>query len=710
MKSWSSILFCVLIFPVFAQAAGEPSPIGKSVPPRSDGAVLHVDFENYQDNYIGLLNGGVRNLGYPFTETKIKEVAVINDPKVAFAGKRCGYILTDEADQRGRIVFQRRYDAPNLNNDVVAELVYRPVREIPVVLEDFWLWESPCIGLYANGTAESGTWSLDVQDKTGRVKDVVRNLRQTEWVRIIMHKKNRVIDLWVGLPEEEQFIGSYQDMNPGAELGRFKVGEDSESAVRGSGYWDDIRVGKALAPNGKVAPGEVWRDVSKEKPKIQFPIKVGNEKQLFVDDVLIQSQSGLKRVLHPVRKHPNSPLIQWDKPWEQNALYVLPFTVLRDPETKKLRLWYAVYDRVAGKRTYECVAESGNGIEWGKPNLGLFDFKGSRDNNIIREGRSFRVLYDLETKDAAQRYKAIIRDAGFIAGFSPDGLRWQTTTPVLDQAYDATSAHWDPIDSKWIASCKVWYKGRRVRGYAESKNFTDWTDTYFMLDIDDRDPPQDQIYSMSINRYESVYIGMPKIYHLDTDRCDTQLAFSRNAKHWERPDRTPFIPNASQKGDHDYGNIDNPGNWIRVGDELWFYYAGRAALHNEKSDKSDGSVCLATLRQDGFMSMDAAGDDDGILVTQPVVLKGEALYVNADAKGGSIKVEILDDKQQDPTTDEVDVPLFPYLKNKTEAISADNVRQVVKWNGSENLASLNQRTVRLRFHIRKAKLYSIWTE
>lgn len=443
---------------------------------------------------------------------------------------------------------------------------------------------------------------------------------------------------------------------------------------------------------------------------MQSPILVGGEKQLFVDDALIQSQSGLKRTLHGVKKHPKNPLITWDKPWEQAARYVLPFTVLRDADTKKLRLWYAVYNRRAGKRTLECVADSDDGINWTKPNLGLFDYKGSRANNIIREGRSFRVLYDPETTDASQRYKAIIRDAGFIAGFSPDGLRWQTTKPVLDQAYDATSAHWDPVDRKWIASCKVWYKDRRVRGYAESRDLRNWTDTYLMLDTDERDSPHDQLYSMPINRYESVYIGMPKVYHVDTDRCDVQLAFSRNAKSWERPDRTPFVPNSDRRGDYDYGNIDPLENWIRVGDELWFYYSGRASLHNEKSDKSDGWVCMGTLRIDGFRSLDAAGDEEGILVTPPVVLTGHSLYLNADAMGGSIKVEILDDKRQDPTADEVDLPLFPFLKNNSDPIAADKVRQVVTWNGSNSLATLDQRPVRPRFYLSNARLYSFWTE
>jgi hypothetical protein len=279
--------------------------------------------------------------------------------------------------------------------------------------------------------------------------------------------------------------------------------------------------------------------------------------------------------------------------------------------------------------------------------------------------------------------------------------------PAIEQAYDATGFYWDPVGQKWIASCKIFRNGKRARGYAESQDFVHWSDTYLMLTTDEQDHPQDQIYSMRIFRYESVYVGLPKIYHVATDQCDLQVAFSRNARHWERPDRTPFVANSPTRGDCDHGNIDDAGDPIRVGDELWFYYSGRACLHQEEPRDTDGSLCLATLRVDGFVSLDAGGQE-GVLLTRPLRLQGESLYLNAEAQGGEIRVEVVEGK--DEAADGPIKALSPFVRANCTPLTADRVRQPVVWERSPGLGALGGRPVRLRFYLRNARLYSFWTE
>jgi hypothetical protein len=467
--------------------------------------------------------------------------------------------------------------------------------------------------------------------------------------------------------------------------------------------WATIFLGGAtLLSDGQSAAKVVEGDVGQERPVIQYPIAVGAERQLFVDDVVVESVRDVVRTMHPVKKYSGNPILVPEAPWETQAKSLLPLSVHRNPETGGLRVWYSAWGKQVDKPTYMCVADSTDGIRWTRPKLGLIEFNGSKENNIIREGRMFRVLYDPESRDPAQRYKAIIRDSGFFAGFSPDGLRWRTTVQVLDGAFDATSVHWDPVDRKWVASCKLMRNDKRVRGYAESKDFVHWSDIRFMLAADDRDKPGDQLYSMAVNRYESVYIGLLKVYDTTADRCDIQLAFSRNAKHWERPDRKAFLPNGPERGDWDYGNIDNLNQAIRMGDELWFFYSGRSTLHNEKPN--DGAMGLGTLRLDGFVSMNG-GPEVGELITRPVVLKGTRLYVNASAKGGEVRVELLPvDSQGQPE------PIAPFTKGNCVLVTADSIRHEVKWKGSDRLPPEAAGPVRLRFFVTKAELYSFWTE
>ena len=118
-----------------------------------------------------------------------------------------------------------------------------------------------------------------------------------------------------------------------------------------------------------------------------------------------------------------------------------------------------------------CYAESRDGIRWTKPNLGLFKFRGSSDNNIIlgRDGRNYLhtdkwqgklgthtglgwrggVVPFIDTSPTVKpdaRYKALVRgargahqipgkytDYGMYPFKSPDGLHWtlMTEKPVI---------------------------------------------------------------------------------------------------------------------------------------------------------------------------------------------------------------------------------------------------------------------------------------
>jgi hypothetical protein len=219
-----------------------------------------------------------------------------------------------------------------------------------------------------------------------------------------------------------------------------------------------------------------------------------------------------------------------------------------------------------------------------------------------------------------------------------------------------------------------------------------------MLKADERDHPEDQTYSMWVSRYESVFIGLLKVFHVHTDRCDVQLAFSRNAKHWERPWREPFIDCSSVKGAYDYGNLDPVADPIPMGDELWIYYGGRSLEHYEPPTDTNGSLCLATLRMDGFASIGG----NGTLVTKPLLLQGNTLYVNANADGGEMRVEIVDAESTEP--------IESFSLDNCEPITADAVKQAVSWKGSESLGALQRKPVRLRIEMKNAQVYSLWSE
>jgi hypothetical protein len=74
-----------------------------------------------------------------------------------------------------------------------------------------------------------------------------------------------------------------------------------------------------------------------------------------------------------------------NRPWE--GRFCGSVTVLKDGE--KYRMYYRGLPADATDGSdYEvtCYAESRDGMHWVKPNLGLFEVNGTRDNNVILHG------------------------------------------------------------------------------------------------------------------------------------------------------------------------------------------------------------------------------------------------------------------------------------------------------------------------------------
>jgi hypothetical protein len=178
-----------------------------------------------------------------------------------------------------------------------------------------------------------------------------------------------------------------------------------------------------------------------------------------------------------------------------------------------------------------------------------------------------------------------------------------------------------------------------------------------------------------------------------------QLVTSRDGIHWNRsPQRRPFIA-LGPEGTFWSHQIYPGSDAIRVGDELWFYFAGLNVNHKEQSlRESNGARGRAVLRLDGFISADAAYTG-GELTTKPLVFSGDRLQLNVDTgAGGTTKVEI-----QEPSGR----PIAGFTESDADEINGNYIRVLASWNGSTDAGSLAGQPVRLRFLMRDAKLYSL---
>jgi hypothetical protein len=158
---------------------------------------------------------------------------------------------------------------------------------------------------------------------------------------------------------------------------------------------------------------------------------------------------------------------------------------------------------------------------------------------------------------------------------------------------------------------------------------------------------------------------------------------------------TAFIPATNTPGTWDAFNTQSAGGGLLVvGDELWFYFSARTL---QKPNDGVFSTGLATLRRDGFYSMDA-GSTEATLTTRTVLFSGNHMFVNVNDLAGQLRVEVLDANGNV-------IPAFS--KASSVSLSVNSTLQEVTWPGAD-LGTLAGQNVKLKFYLTNGSLYSFW--
>lgn len=277
---------------------------------------------------------------------------------------------------------------------------------------------------------------------------------------------------------------------------------------------------------------------------------------------------------------------------------------------------------------------------------------------------------------------------------------------------------------------------RRVIYATSSENFINWTEPAMILKPDERDDemaferaaalrgvvqgrPEDyhcEFYCMPGFRYEGIYLGFLYVYDVnptippkgDGPR-QVQLVASRDLRNWERAGNRELLIPVGPPDAWDRAMIGYNAVPILARDEIRIYYSGQSVTHGgpwkaeiakvqagqRKPDLS--SIGLATLRRDGFVSLDA-GEHEGYLLTKPFSLPEGQLHLNADAKGGMVRVAVCEESGK---------PLTGFSSSLSMTDDASDA--VITWK-ERDLRSLAGQKVRLRLRARHAKVYSFWFE
>lgn len=454
--------------------------------------------------------------------------------------------------------------------------------------------------------------------------------------------------------------------------------------------------------------------------------------QLFLDDGIVASKSNVQRHFHAFTKHKGNPLLVVDKPWERDVL--MGFTVLPNADGSGYRMYYASWapenDPDGG---YTCLATSKDGIQWEKPNLGLHKWKvdGKTDNNII-PGAGVYVMHTPWEKDPEKQYYSVTQEGGnYFTSYSPDGLRWKQLTkdPVI-QGGDTGHFYWDPNTKLFRCTVKggatdkidadIGGTRRRTVGYSETSDPAKFPPLRLIMTPDDIDDlwckpgtvQRTHFYACPVIPYETMYVGLLQIYRAEEPEgyfhgpLWLELVSSRDGMHWLRAE-----PDTSVKGPYTLYETSRPPllnlgkfrefddgmvfatSLVVVGDEIRMYYTGYDELHDLLPYSS--CIGLATLRKDGFASLDADEVPGEVLTCRFAGASGP-LQVNCDPRGGSVRVEVLDGEGR----------VIPgYGRGDCEPLTANRVRQTVNWKTRKELPS-DSKELRFRFVLDRARVFS----
>lgn len=436
--------------------------------------------------------------------------------------------------------------------------------------------------------------------------------------------------------------------------------------------------------------------------------------QLFVDDHLIASRDAtINRVYHSFEKYPGNPIMVADKPWEANV--VVCNTVLPEEDGSGYRMWYYCWSHKNDPdKSHACYATSKDGITWEKPVLRIkpWQVTGTMDTNFVEA--SGDIIHVPWEPDPSRRYISMgsVGKGGYGFKASPDGLHWEKLTKdYIVKGGDVGTFMWDPFVKKYRAYVKVNAKvsglRRRAVGFSEGTDYDHWPDLRLIMAPDDQDDTwaepgsihRSHFYGCPMFPYQTMYIGLMWLFRADRDDDGyffgpvfNELVTSRDGIHWNRAEGRPRLLDVGPTGSWESG-MSYAGSLVRVGDKLRLYYTAASNLHD--SPPFHGEIGLATMRVDGFASLDAAYKP-GTVTTKR--LKGTAgpLRLNYRAWGGHVLVEVLDAEGN----------VIPgYSREDCTPLQRDSVDAAVAWKTRSELPGGDQ-PVRLRFVLDKASLFS----
>ncbi len=271
--------------------------------------------------------------------------------------------------------------------------------------------------------------------------------------------------------------------------------------------------------------------------KLPFP-HIGTEKQIFLDNFMLEYFEGVERVLTPPEKTPKPLVEQTGLPWESAAFNPIVVAAMKDPVAGNFKLWYtlSLSGDPYGTGQVLCIAESNDAIHWTKTTgtKGIA-FRGIRETNIVHtdDVTGVGLALNHDQSDPARRFLLIYaptiearekgaRTLSRVAA-SGDGWKWNVISRDVDQRHQHESRIiWDESIRQWVSYGQYshhWHHGPRIRqvGRQTSPDFIHWSPKEVVLSSD-WDPtigPDREFHEASVRKVGGLYIAITGVAHTE---------------------------------------------------------------------------------------------------------------------------------------------------------------------------------------------------
>jgi hypothetical protein len=445
--------------------------------------------------------------------------------------------------------------------------------------------------------------------------------------------------------------------------------------------------------------------------------------QIMANPQIIHKINNLKTLLHqPVA---GNPAIKFDQAWEGNLSGY--YTLLND--TALLRLYYRASRAIIQTQTYTaykvCYAYSkDNGATWIKPKLGIYDYEGNKDNNIIwwkhkhHKDTCENFFPFIDTNPDClpdQKYKAIGGGTTKIyAMVSTDAIHWDWLSKDQKEAKPIIKRPGMKLDSQ---NTVLWHNTRKQyllfhRNYRNiaaltgrdimittSPDFHAWTDSVWLVY---NHPLHCELYTNCIFPYirnSDSLIGLTLRFHPErtlnvtkySGLSDVTFMFSNDGHKWYHYNNVWLRPGTNQMRWGTRNNMMAVGSYKKNPQQLCF-------LSNEGYYNNLCFLREYHLRLDGFVSMHA-DSTRGDFTTVPLIFNGKYLIINYTTSAlGYIKVEF---------QNELGIPIKDYTMEDCIEIYGDSIKHKVNWKKSGNdVSNLSDTKIIIRFKLFECDLYS----